>query len=213
MRKITILSVAFLLILVGCDTSFVAKIYVSDFFSTNNVIHAKAVITTEFSKSKEKEVIAVLKQTFDGANNFRKETTGYSETIKFDYNIKIVEKSNFNNTANELFSFVFDRKSSNEASIGVKMNNTTFDSLNRTIKEEFYASIDLKDLKFVVELNNDTKEDVEISVKSSYLDGKPIPFELTKKLIGRDNVEIEFSEILKESLVSEDIYYFLNIKK
>lgn len=197
----------------GCDSTFLTKFYVSDFFSAEGDVLAKSTITTEYSDGEEAKTESFLKEHFSGAGNFRTTKEDYTSTMKFDYNVPVIKSSkisSYNN--NQLFTFVYDKPSESTAKLGILMNKSKFDDLNASMSDEFYGSIDMSELKFVVELNNDLKKDVLLTAKSCYVDGKAVPFEKSYTLSGRSTAEITLSQVFKDALESEEMFYFLEIK-
>ena len=207
--KFTFLLCLFLLIAPACDTSLNVTLYTADVFDDSKALKTRATVTTEFSEDEEDQIIALLKENFTGAKNFRKEKVGYSEHLKFDYEMDIVDdqvKDKY--VAKNLMTLVLTADSGGTIQLGVQLNKAKFDALNAQVSEDYYGDITMEDLKFRVDINNDMRDKIRITAKSCYINGEAIPFEKDFVLAKRDVVEVSFSEILKQSLLTGEVANF-----
>lgn len=216
MRKtfvVALFSLLLIWIVSACDAILETQFYASDFMQEEISFKIKTTITTEFSKSDEAELTELLKATFPGAKNFRKVSNGYSEDLQFDYEADVVNAAKFTNSSSKgIFTFLIKRESDSSSSLGIIMDEDKYNQLNDEVADKFMGDVDLEDLKFSVDIINDLNRWVDVNVKSSYVNGDPIPFEKTYSIQRRENVKIIFSEVLKQALINEEVYYFSNIK-
>ena len=71
--------------------------------------------------------------------------------------------------------------------------------------ERLYQSIELEEATIHVVLSNDLREALNVTVFSTYANNIPVPYEQTLSLERRDDLELKFSDVLRDSLgVSEE---------
>ena len=107
-----------------------------------------------------------------------------------------------------LMTLVLTPDSGGTIQLGVQLNKAKFDALNAQVSEDYYGDITMEDLKFRVDINNDMWDKIRITAKSCYINGEAIPFEKDFVLAKRDVVEVSFSEILKQSLLTGEVANF-----
>jgi|APSaa5957512622_1039677.scaffolds.fasta_scaffold57437_1 hypothetical protein len=80
-------------------------------------------------------------------------------------------------------------------SVAVKINNNMFEELNSILSDKYFSTLEPKDIKLSIDLSNDLRQDTEVLLMSSYVDGIPEPLFTERKLSRRGNINIEVSTI------------------
>ena len=115
-------------------------------------------------------------------------------------------------SASSLFTVLVIRGENLDA-IALVTNTSILDRLDKKAEQEFFQSVDLKDMIIRVELNNDTRDAVDYAVQSVFLDNDPIVALESATLERRSKVQIKLSDVATARLAKyENIVLFFLLR-
>ena len=134
---------------------------------------------------------------------------GYDSFLSGSLQVPIWKGSD-NMSGSSLFTLLVATDESTHA-IALVTNSSILERLDKKAEEEFFQSVDLKDMIIRVELNNDTRNSVIYAVQSVFLDNDPIVAMETATLERRSKVQIRLSDVATARLAKYEgiVLYFL----
>jgi hypothetical protein len=197
------------LLLSACSFDFSADLYmqdIADILETQEPIYTNAIFGFEFSGDEEdkQKAIQLLTTNLYEAENFREEDRDFQTFLLADYKIPLIYAATLEDIhANpelqkHLLALAITR---NEGRLDVYavFNQALFDRLDNQIYEESYQHLELAESSMRVFLINDSREAISATVAGMYVNNAPMPYEGTFSMERRDQIEIRFSDVLRDS--------------
>jgi len=199
-----------LMFLFACEISVNTEMYVSDIIDYMN------------KKSEKKELFLNCAVDFQisSEDEYNKEPEKYHNMIsrivyeakepvitKKDMNTylsakgKIYFSKDQNDTENPADkSLIYFTCDEDEKYISIYFNfeNSKYNELNYTVKENTFQDIELKDFHIRIEIQNDMAEPREILVYSSYVNNEPVLYNKLFKIDKREKLGIDITTIFKD---------------
>ena len=207
-KRLLIMALAGLL-LASCSFDFSADLYVqdvADILETQEPIYTNATFGFEFSGDEEdkQQAIDLLTANLYEAENFREEDRDFQTYLLADYKIPLVYAAAPEDIPtnpelqNHLFAFAI---TGNEGTLDVYavFNQALFDRLDNQIYEQAYQHIELAESSMRIFLINDSRESINAVIAAMYVNNAPVPYVGTYSLERRDQIEIRFSDVLRDS--------------
>ncbi len=210
MKRICIILPLLGLILSACaydvSTTFFVQ-DVADLVKSHETIYANATFAIEFSGEEEEyqQATEYLSGVLLDAGNFRQEERNNKTYLLVDYKTPLIYANAFEDiatlpdTQNNVFTIIFLQETG-KLNAYMTFNQSLFDTLNTQAKEQFDQSVALAGASIYVTLRNDLSESVSVTVFSAYANDVPVPGEKTLLLEKQDDVELKFSDVLRDSL-------------
>jgi len=190
------------LLCIGCEVELDVKLFTQDIIDTANKttnlktpvnVHLEIPGKNWIKKEKnEFQVRSFLEKRFGKAGTFTTLQRDFSTFLVAPVKIPLNLKSSPNDN---IFEFLVSKTKENKFDVFFKVNKSKFKDFSKDVEEEFFNEINPEDVAVNVDLNNDTRETINITGYSSYLDNKPHPFEGSKILERRDSVKVQISKI------------------
>lgn len=198
------------LILSACRIDVSSDLSMQDVMAVverQETIYTAAALVFEFSGDEEQmqQVTELVSAQLREAENFRQEERDSQTFVLVDFKIPVIYASD-GETLNShpdaqgnIFGILLTQNESG-LSAHVAFNQTRFDELNTQVSEQLSQSLRLSDCVLRVYLNNDLREVVHLTVYAVYVDNTPVPYSETFTLERGDEIELKFSDVLRDSL-------------
>ncbi len=214
MKKVlSIFSLLLIILLVsGCNLEIYSEAYLSDIYaflanplsdlSIFSTIKLEIMAESTFKEQKNK-ITEVLKDYFGEVKNVRYEGSNFKSYYVADFELPVISE-----LRDEGMLYLSADKNGNMLFL---FNNEIFEELNKRILNEFYQSLDLKDMYINITLINDLRREIDIEVQGVYVNYKPCPYIEKFKLKNREKVIISFSNVLRDYMVENGRAVFAKI--
>lgn len=208
--SLILLFLVFSLILSACRVDVSSDLYMQDVMAVvdrQETIYTTATLTFEFSGDDDQmqQVVELLSAQLREAGNFRQEDRNSQTFVLVDFKIPVMYASD-NESLNShpdalgnIFGIIL-MQNKGGLSAHVAFNQTRFDELNAQVSERLNQSLRVSDCVLRVYLNNDLRETVHLTVYSVYVDSTPVPYSGSFTLEQGDEIELKFSDVLRDSL-------------
>ena len=208
MKKLALILISLSLILAACDFDVTADLYMQDVMDAQELgetLHINGTLSLEFSGDEEKQqqIVEILQDELNDVKNVREEERSYSTYLVVDYKIPLITAEevediyNHPNVQDNIFTFAVSANTLN-----VAFNKPRFDRLDTLLYDQFYQRLDFEDFTMSLRLQNDLREPVSVILYSVYANSVPVPYSETFTLERRDEVEIKFSDVLRDSVTT-----------
>jgi hypothetical protein len=200
----------FSLILSACRIDVSSDLSMQDVTAVvegQETIYTSAALVFEFSGDEEqmRQLVELLSEQLREAGNFRQEERDSQTFLLADFKIPVFYASDGEtlkshpDALGNIFGIALMRNGSG-LSAHVAFNQTRFDELNAQVSEQLGQRLRVSDCVLRVYLNNDLSEAVHVTVYSVYVDDTPIPYSGSVTVEHGDEIEIKFSDVLRDSL-------------
>nr|PZN58537.1 MAG: hypothetical protein DIU68_01955 [Chloroflexota bacterium] len=194
--------------LAACDVEQTTDIYLQDILDVQDsgeTIYNNAVLAIEFSGDEEdkEEIGDLLKQYLNDVSDIREEERNYSTYLLVNYKLPIALADNTESAyrlpevRGNIFTFVVIGDTLN-----IAFNNDRFKELDAALYKEYYRHLEFEDFTMRVFLHNDLRDPVSITLYSVYVNNMPVPYSATFTAERRDELEVIFSDVLRDSAVT-----------
>ncbi len=125
-----------------------------------------------------------MADTFRNVRNLREEKRGYSTYTVFDIDVLILGGSDHtadltaSSAGGDAFS-VFIEYGEDTATLYAVLNEDKYNNLQTLLKNEYWQTVTLEDATIIINLINDTRETVDVQLKSVYANAIPYPYSTT----------------------------------
>lgn len=203
-------------IIFSCDGSLLLSLYTSDMIAASKqgepVLYTNATIIA--SGLQEEKDIEFLRNNLNSFSNERIVKQDYSEALSFTIKVPLVNgdyQGTFDSSKDLLFMYAQDTPT--QIDFYCMYNNDVLTRISDYLQNEHFQTFDWNDLALSIKLENDMQEPVSVLAYSSFINGEPYPFTASLNLKRRDQIEIEFSNVLKNSIVKGNKQLVVSIKK
>ncbi len=208
MKKLVLILTSLSLLLAACDFDVTADLYMQDIMDAQELdetLYINGTLSLEFSGDEEKQqqIVEILQDELNDVKNVREEERSYSTYLVVDYKIPLITAEevediyNHPNVQDNIFTFAVSANTLN-----VAFNKPRFDRLDTLLYDQFYQRLDFEDFTMSLRLQNDLREPVSVILYSVYANSVPVPYSETFTLERRDEVEIKFSDVLRDSVTT-----------
>lgn len=208
MKKSLLILVVLSSVLAACSFDIATDLYMQDVMDAQELgepVYLNATLALEYSGDEEdkQEVLDILQEQLYQIDNIREEEKSYSTYLVVDYKIPLVPATELDGIYNHaevqrnIFAFAVVSDT-----LYIACNKARFDELDASLYEQFYQHLDFEDFTMSLILQNDLRETIEITLYSAYADGVPVPYSDTLTLERRDDIEIRFSDVLRDSVTT-----------
>lgn len=205
-----------IVLLFSCDGSLLVSLYISDMMTVakqpETILYTNATIIA--AGLKDAKDIEFLRNNLNSFTNERIIKHDYSEALTFTVKVPIVSanyKGTFDSSKDLLFFYVNEKQ--DQIDYHCMYNGRVLDTISEYLKNEHYQTFDWNDVTLSIKLENDLPEPVSALAYSSFVNGEPYPFSAAISLKRRDTVDIEFSNVLRNSIVKGKKQLVVSIKK
>lgn len=211
-----VMCAACLFFVLACDGSLLVSLYTSDMLTvarqSETVLYTSVTIIA--SGLKEEKDIEFLRNNLNSFSNERIIKHDYSDALTFTVKVPIVNENfqgTFDSSKDLLFIYANDKP--DRIDYLCKYNSAVLDTISTYLKNEHFQTFNWNDLTLSLKLENDLQEPVSVLAYSSFINGEPYPFSAAITLNRRDHVDIEFSNVLRNSIVKGKKPLVVSIKK
>lgn len=210
MKKLLPLVLGILAVLIAaCDFSLSTDIYMQDVLDAQDngqSIYTNATVAFQYSSSdpaQKQQVVDLLEQQLNEVSNVHEETRDYGTYLVADFKIPLVYAVDvaaiygLPEIQTNMFTFAVTKDTAN-----VAFNRKKFDTLDSVLADKFYQHLDFKDFTMSLFLHNDARKSVDVTLYSSYADNAPVPYSQTFTLNRRDDLEVRFSDVLRDAIIT-----------
>lgn len=205
MKKTLVFLLAISLLLVACNFDISADLYMQDIIDAQELgetLYANATLAVEFSGDEEdrQQIVAILEEELNEVENIREEEKDYSTYLVVDYKIPLIAGEELEGiyshpeVQNNIFTFAVTSNILN-----IVFNKARFDALDASLYDQFYQHLEFENFAMSLYLQNDLRTPVDLTFYSVYANNEPIPYQTTLTLDRRDEIEIKFSDVLRDS--------------
>lgn len=208
MKKLALILVSLSLLLAACSFDMTADLYMQDVMDAQELgetLFINGTLSLEFSGDEEErqQIVDILQDELNDVENVREEERSYSTYLVVDYKIPLIAAGDVQDiyghpdVQDNIFTFAVSANTLN-----VAFNKPRFDQLDTLLYDQFYEHLDFEDFTMSLHLQNDLRDPVEVTLYSVYANNAPVPYSETFSLERRDEVEIRFSDVLRDSITS-----------
>lgn len=198
------------LLLAACQFDVTADLYLQDVIDVQEAgetILTNATLALEIGGADEAEkqqIVAILNEQLHEVENVREEERDYSTYLVVDYKIPIIYADDVEGiySHSEIRNHIFTFALSADNSLNLTFNKPRFDTLSDQLYEEFYQRLNFEDFSMRLYLQNDLRDDIDVTLYSVYANSVPLPYSSTFTLGRRDEIEIRFSDVLRDSVTT-----------
>lgn len=210
MKKLFLLLVLASLILTACQFDVTADLYLQDVMDVQEAgetIFTNATLALEIGGADEadkQQIVDILDAQLHQISNIREEERDYSTYLVVDYKIPIVyaESAEGIYSHAEIGNHIFTFALSSDNSLYIAFNKPRFDALSDQLYEEFYRRLSFEDFSMRLYLQNDLRDTVDVTLYSVYANNIPLTYSSDFTLERRDEIEIRFSNVLRDSVTT-----------
>jgi len=210
MKKGLLLLLFASLVLSACEFHLTTELYLQDVIDvhdTSETIFTNASLALEIGgadEEKKQQIIDILNAQLHEISNPREESRNYSTFLVVDYKIPIIYADTVDGIYShpEISDHIFTFALSADGAIYIAFNKLRFDALSNQLYEEFYQRLSFEDFSMQLYLRNDLRESIDVTLYSVYANNAPIPYSNVFTLERRDEIEIKFSDVLRDSIVT-----------
>ncbi len=189
--------VILLVLVVACESSVSISLYVRDMLdvSDGESLIAYSVLSIKKERDLDDELIDVIRVGFPEASGFRVE----GDYILADIEIPLVSSRNEIRVYPEsMFVVICEPLANDEVLLALSFSEALFTRLSETIYDEYYQRLDTDDMDIFIRIHNDMRDTVSFELTSVYANRDPIPFTETLTLGSRQNLDLRFSDVLRD---------------
>lgn len=194
-----------LFLVFGCNGSLLVSMYTSDMIAVakkaDTVLYTNATVVA--SGLNEDKDIEFLRNTLNSFGNERMIEQDYSEALSFTIKVPIVNErfqGTFDSSKDLLF--IYADENAKQIDLYCKYNDEVLGKISDYLESEYFQTFDWNDLALSFTVENDLQDTATVLAYSSYVNGEPCPFSTTVNLERRDSIDIEFSNVLRSSIVN-----------
>lgn len=169
--------------------------------SNENIIYTNVNMIVE--SLEDENDIEFLRRNLNSFSNEHTVEYNYSTSLCFDIKAPIILEGTKIDTSKDLI-IITGKRNGKKMDFYLEYNKDLFSRINNYIYNKHYQNIDIKEFKLKIEVNNDVRKTVSFSTFSSYINGKPYPFEHKQLLKERDRFSFEVSEIFSKYISEMD---------
>lgn len=210
MKRLWLLIVCLGLVLAACNFEQTTDIYIQDILEVQDsgeTIYNNAVLAIEFSGDEEdkEEIADLLKQHLNEVSNIREEERNYSTYLLVDYKLPLALADDTESAyrlpevRGNMFTFVVIGDI-----LSIAFNSDRFKELDAALYKKYYQHLKFEDFTMRVFLHNDLRDPVSVTLYSVYVDNVPVPYSTTITAERRDELEVIFSDVLRDSAVTPE---------
>jgi len=158
--------------------------------------------------------IAFLREHLNSFSNERTIQQEYGDALTFTIKIPIVNENHqepFDSSKDLLFMYTHDQGP--QVDLYCEYNDELVATISEYLEAEHFQTFDWNDLALSIRFENDLQNAVSVLAYSSFVNGEPYPLTATIDLKRRDAIEIEFSDVLRNSIVKGARQLVASIKK
>jgi hypothetical protein len=147
----------------------------------------------------------MLQEHLIEVSNPREEERDYTTFLVVDHKIPLVYASNVSDVyllpevQDNIFTFAVTPNALN-----IAFNRSEYDQFDAALYDEMYQHLSFEDFTIRVNLRNDSRDPIEVTLYSVYADTTPIPYSSTVSLERRDELEIRFSDVMRDSVYTSE---------
>lgn len=195
-------------VLTGCAGGIVTELYVEDINEAMSLdlelVEPLLTSATIEIESPGEEYHAKLQELlelyFRQTSNFRLSGQETSTSVMADVKVPVwnLDASfDFWSTGDPLGIALVETDDGSTA-FGLAMNSTAFDELFAAFSEEFWQTVTIQDFVFTVNLINDKREPVFVTLQGVYANETPVPYEETFEMQRRDVLEVRIGDVVRD---------------
>ncbi|MFZ7134710.1 MAG: DUF7424 family protein, partial [Eubacteriales bacterium] len=168
------------MLFVGCDGELTATIYVRDVIDLseekNEILYTNAVVAIESPGESNVEFLKQkMKEWFREAKNFRTSSKDFTNYMVADIKIPVYNLDIKNQEIEDLFSVVVvNGSNTDDVHIGLSIKKEAFQRIADYVSNQFYSTISISDWELNIVVNNDTRQIVNMTAQSVYIDNTPV---------------------------------------
>lgn len=210
MKKTLLLLMLVSLLLAACEFDITTDLYLQDIMDvqeTGETLFVNATLALDFGggdEERKQQVVDILEEQLYQIESVREEERNYSTYLVVDYKIPIVYAEdvegiyNHDEVGNHIFTFALAA----DNSLNVAFNTPRFEALSDQLYDEFYQELSFEDFSMHLYLRNDLRGSADVTLLSVYANSVPVPYSSTFTLERRDEIELKFSDVLRDSLTA-----------
>jgi len=198
------------LLLAACNFDLTTDLYaqdIADVQESGETIYTNATLALEYGgdADRKQKIVDLLQQQLRQVGNIRDEERGYSTYLVVDHKLPLVYANDVTaaytlpEVRENMFTFVVT-----PGALNIAFNRNRFNALDATLYDQFYQHLEFENFTMSLFLRNDAREPLEVTFYSVYANGIPIPYNQTFTLDRRDDMEIKFSDVLRDSAITPD---------
>ncbi|NLJ81358.1 MAG: hypothetical protein GX335_10075 [Firmicutes bacterium] len=195
-----------LLLFSGCGGEIAADLYIQDIYeaaeTVENELWTTATIALEtYSDEHREEFSELISSIFSKAGHFRIQSRGFSDYFVADVRIPLLAYENREELRIKdglLGAVALGPDEDGDYFFGLALNSAKFEDISQQISSEYWTDLSFE--KFSLQLNviNDTRESVDLTVQGVYANQKPVLYDGVFKLERRDSLEIKLSDLMRD---------------
>ena len=205
-----VLLVSFLA-MVSCKADMAILVYVNDILdllsAKSGTIQTKATVQIEIpSQDSAEQILTVLQRYFKSVDNTKTISKDMSTFLSFTttFPLTYLGPGGGDRTSDDMVLLILLDTEESGPILEIALNKNQLANLNTYIKDQYYQSITVEEMSFSITINNDTRNDFKVRAQAAYLNDKPSPFLRELVLKKREDLNIRFSDVLRDSLKDDE---------
>ena len=206
--RVFLILILILVVISACKLDINVQLYTRDVVDFSNgkleseYAFVPATVRIEMSKSsfedKKEKIQKILQRYFINPENLRYEAEDYGGYAVVEVEIPFLE--DYTPSEKSLVGFVARKRDDGSYEVGIVVNGESFEELKSVVSDEFFTSIDVKDIDLHIDVNNDMRKDNDVEVFSVYVNGKAVLYPQKFTIKRRKSIKIDVSNVMKDYL-------------
>ena len=207
-----LLIVAVVLVISSCKAEMAILVYVNDILdllgSKSGTMQTKATVNIEIpSQDSAEQILTVLQKYFRNIDNAKTITKDMSTFLSFNttFPLSYMGSGGVGRSTDDMVLLLLLDTEPSGPILEMALNKNQLANLNTYIKEQYYQSITVEEMTFSITINNDSRSDFVVRAQAAYLNDRPSPFMREVVLKKREELNIRFSDVLRDSLRDSEL--------